>query len=137
MFTDLNGGRWEPAPHDVDEAEEAMFAVAAKSVDAAWLAACSASAFVSGELSPGLSPTQPHSTDTSGLAGSIRILDPNSRNESTQGSTRRTCVKALITRRSRVQIPPPPPTKVQVRGPEHSLGAFLLLLVVLAFGGSW
>ena len=39
MFTDLNGGRWEPAPHDVDEAEEAMFAVAAKSVDEAWLAA--------------------------------------------------------------------------------------------------
>ena len=30
---------WEPAPHDVDEAEEAMFAVAAKSVDEAWLAA--------------------------------------------------------------------------------------------------
>lgn len=38
MFTDLNAGRWEPDPPDVDEAEEAMLAVAAKSVDEAWLA---------------------------------------------------------------------------------------------------
>jgi death on curing protein len=39
MFTDLNGCCWEPDPPDVDEAEEAMLAVAAKSVDEAWLAA--------------------------------------------------------------------------------------------------
>ena len=37
-FIDLNGGRWEPDPPDVDEAESAMLAVAAHSVDEAWLA---------------------------------------------------------------------------------------------------
>ena len=39
MFTDLNGCCWDPDPPAVDEAEEAMFAVAAKSVDEAWFAA--------------------------------------------------------------------------------------------------
>jgi len=38
MFTDLNGCLWEPDPPDVDEAEEAMVAVAAKKVDEAWFA---------------------------------------------------------------------------------------------------
>ena len=39
MFIDLNGGRWEPDPPDVDQAEEAMLAVAAHDVDEAWFAA--------------------------------------------------------------------------------------------------
>jgi death-on-curing protein len=39
MFIDLNGGRWEPDPPEVDEAEEAMLAVAAHDVDEAWFAA--------------------------------------------------------------------------------------------------
>ncbi len=30
MFIDLNGGTWDPDPPDVDEAEEAMLAVAAQ-----------------------------------------------------------------------------------------------------------
>jgi death on curing protein len=37
MFIDLNGGRWDPDPPDVDEAEEAMLAVAAHEVDESWL----------------------------------------------------------------------------------------------------
>jgi death-on-curing protein len=36
---DLNGGRWQPDPPDVDDAETAMLAVAAHDVDQAWLAA--------------------------------------------------------------------------------------------------
>lgn len=39
MFVDLNGGRWDPDPPDVDEAEAAMLAVAAHEVDEAWFAA--------------------------------------------------------------------------------------------------
>jgi death-on-curing protein len=39
MFIDLNGGAWDPDPPDVDEAEEAMLAVAAGEVDEAWFAA--------------------------------------------------------------------------------------------------
>jgi prophage maintenance system killer protein len=38
MFIDLNDGRWEPDPPDVDQAEQAMLAVAAGEVDEAWLA---------------------------------------------------------------------------------------------------
>jgi death-on-curing protein len=38
LFLDLNGGVWAPGPPDVDEAEEAMLAVAAGEVDEAWLA---------------------------------------------------------------------------------------------------
>lgn len=38
LFIDLNDGRWEPDPPDVDQAEEAMMAVAAGEVDEAWLA---------------------------------------------------------------------------------------------------
>jgi death-on-curing protein len=37
MFIDLNGGRWDPDPPDVDEAERAMLAVAAHEVDESWL----------------------------------------------------------------------------------------------------
>ncbi len=37
MFVELNGGRWDPDPPDVDEAEAAMLAVAAHEVDEAWL----------------------------------------------------------------------------------------------------
>jgi death-on-curing protein len=37
MFIDLNGGRWNPDPPNVDEAEEAMLAVAAHDVDESWL----------------------------------------------------------------------------------------------------
>ena len=41
MFIDLNGGRWDPDPPDVDDAEQTMLAVAAGDIDedslAAWL----------------------------------------------------------------------------------------------------
>jgi death-on-curing protein len=39
MFVDLNDGRWDPDPPDVDDAEAAMLAVAAHAVDEAWFAA--------------------------------------------------------------------------------------------------
>lgn len=39
LFIDLNNGEWEPDPPDVDVAEQAMLAVAARDVDEAWLAA--------------------------------------------------------------------------------------------------
>ena len=39
LFIGLNGGRWDPDPPDVDEAEAAMLAVAAGDVDEAWVAA--------------------------------------------------------------------------------------------------
>jgi death-on-curing protein len=38
LFLDLNGWRWDPDPPDVDEAEDAMLAVAAHDVDEEWLA---------------------------------------------------------------------------------------------------
>jgi death-on-curing protein len=38
VFIDLNGGRWDPDPPDVDDAEQTMFAVAAGEVDEAWFA---------------------------------------------------------------------------------------------------
>jgi death-on-curing protein len=38
MFVDLNDGTWEPDPPDVDEAEQAMLAIAAGEVDEAWTA---------------------------------------------------------------------------------------------------
>lgn len=38
LFVDLNGGRWEPDPPDVDEAESAILAVAAHEVDEEWFA---------------------------------------------------------------------------------------------------
>ena len=37
MFIDLNGGQWRPDPPDVDDAEEAMLAVAAHTVDENWM----------------------------------------------------------------------------------------------------
>ena len=41
VFIDLNGGAWDPDPPDVDDAEQAMLAVAAGRIDeqafAAWL----------------------------------------------------------------------------------------------------
>jgi death on curing protein len=39
MFLDLNGAHWIPDPPNVDEAESAVLAVAAGSVDEAWMAA--------------------------------------------------------------------------------------------------
>jgi death-on-curing protein len=39
LFIDLNGGRWDPDPPNIDEAESAMFTVAAHDVDEAWFAA--------------------------------------------------------------------------------------------------
>lgn len=39
MFIDLNGGSWNPDPPDVDEAEQAMLAIAAGEVDETWTAA--------------------------------------------------------------------------------------------------
>ncbi len=39
LFIDLNDGRWEPDPPDVDQAEEAMLAVASGEVDEEWFAA--------------------------------------------------------------------------------------------------
>ena len=38
LFIDLNDGIWDPDPPDVDQAEEAMMAVAAGEVDEHWLA---------------------------------------------------------------------------------------------------
>ncbi len=38
MFVDLNGGRWNPNPPIVEEAEIAMLAIAAGDVDEAWAA---------------------------------------------------------------------------------------------------
>jgi death-on-curing protein len=38
LFVDLNDGRWDPDPPNVDEAESAMLAVAASEVDEAWFA---------------------------------------------------------------------------------------------------
>jgi death on curing protein len=38
LFIDLNGGTWDPDPPDVDDAEQAMLAVAAHEVDEGWLA---------------------------------------------------------------------------------------------------
>jgi len=39
LFIDLNDGTWDPDPPDVDQAEEAMLAVAAGEVDEEWVAA--------------------------------------------------------------------------------------------------
>ena len=38
MFVDLNRGVWEPDPPDVNQAEQAMLAIAAGEVDEAWVA---------------------------------------------------------------------------------------------------
>ncbi len=38
MFVDLNGGTWDPDPPVVDEAEQAMLAIAAGEVDEGWVA---------------------------------------------------------------------------------------------------
>jgi prophage maintenance system killer protein len=39
MFVDLNHGSWDPEPPDIDQAEEAMLAIAAGEVEEAWTAA--------------------------------------------------------------------------------------------------
>ncbi len=39
MFIDLNDGTWDPDPPDIDQAEEAMLAIAAGEVDETWTAA--------------------------------------------------------------------------------------------------
>ena len=39
MFIDLNEGTWEPDPPDIDQAEEAMLAIAAGEVNETWTAA--------------------------------------------------------------------------------------------------
>lgn len=38
MFIEFNGGSWDPDPPEVDAAEAAMVAIAAKEVDEAWMA---------------------------------------------------------------------------------------------------
>ena len=38
MFVDLNEGIWDPDPPDVDEAHQAMLAIAASEVDEGWTA---------------------------------------------------------------------------------------------------
>ena len=38
LFVDLNDGVWEPDPPDVDQAEQAMQAIAAGEVDETWVA---------------------------------------------------------------------------------------------------
>lgn len=38
MFIELNGGSWDPDPPEVDAAEAAMVAIAAKEVNEAWMA---------------------------------------------------------------------------------------------------
>lgn len=37
-FVDLNEGKWEPDPPEIDDAEEAMLSIAAGEVDEAWAA---------------------------------------------------------------------------------------------------
>lgn len=39
VFVDLNDGSWDPDPPDIDQAEEAMLAIAAGDVDETWTAA--------------------------------------------------------------------------------------------------
>jgi death on curing protein len=39
MFIDLNDGTWDPDPPNIDQAEEAMLAIAAGKVDETWTAA--------------------------------------------------------------------------------------------------
>lgn len=39
MFIDLNGGVWVPDPPNIDDAEQAMVAIASHIVDEAWTAA--------------------------------------------------------------------------------------------------
>ena len=39
MFIDLNNGAWEPGQPNIDQAEEAMLAIAAGEVDETWAAA--------------------------------------------------------------------------------------------------
>ncbi len=39
MFVDLNHGTWDPDPPNIDQAEEAMLAIAAGDVDETWTAA--------------------------------------------------------------------------------------------------
>lgn len=39
MFVDLNDGTWDPDPPDIDQAEDAMLAIAAGDVDETWTAA--------------------------------------------------------------------------------------------------
>lgn len=39
VFIDLNHGTWDPDPPNIDEAEEAMLAIAAGEVDETWTAA--------------------------------------------------------------------------------------------------
>ena len=39
MFVDLNDGTWEPDPPEIDQAEEALQAIAAGENDEAWAAA--------------------------------------------------------------------------------------------------
>ena len=36
LFLDLNGFVWSPDPPDVDDAEQAMLAVAARQIDESW-----------------------------------------------------------------------------------------------------
>ncbi len=38
LFIDLNDGVWDPDPPDIDQAEEAMLAIAAGDVDEVWMA---------------------------------------------------------------------------------------------------
>ena len=38
LFVDLNEGRWDPDPPNIDEAEAAMFSIASGDVDEAWAA---------------------------------------------------------------------------------------------------
>ena len=49
MLIDLNGGRWNPDPPTVDEAEAAMLSVAAHEVDESWLSEWLRSRVVFGE----------------------------------------------------------------------------------------
>ena len=52
MFVELNDGAWIPEPPDVDQAEAAMVAVAAHSVDEAWFSAWLRDRVSFGETTP-------------------------------------------------------------------------------------
>jgi hypothetical protein len=66
-------------------------------------------------LSPNLSPMGRDSAVLDGRSGTGRTPAWGFRDWAVLGGTRRTFVKLLITRRSWVQIPPPPPSHPVMR----------------------
>ncbi len=76
-------------------------------------------------LSPKLSPAAADSDVLHGRNETRWNERPTREHSSVLNRTRWTVVKSLMTRRSWVQIPPPPPSNQQVRGLSQQLGASL------------